>query len=257
MLGKIEGRRKRGRQRMRWLDGVTDAMDLSLGRLWETVRDRGLACCSPWGHKELDSTGQLTNNSCFTMSCCFLLCSKVNHLYVYTYPLSFFCFSPMSVNTEHWAELSLDSRFSLVTHFMKVSVCSLRTSNVHVLVPVPQFIQPPSPFGVHSFVPSISALPAGSSIPLLVILNTVSLLSSYSASPALLGVLNLQSEVQHERVGNLLTLVSWVLLVDWNAPPARARPTPSSTYCIPNSCPWNHDLIVSLFQEDPKILLRM
>ena len=39
MLGKIEGRRKRGLQRMRWLDGVTDATDLSLGRLWETVRD--------------------------------------------------------------------------------------------------------------------------------------------------------------------------------------------------------------------------
>ena len=59
--------------------------------------------------------------------------------------LSFFYFSPISVNTEHWAELSLYSRFSLVSHFMKVSVCSLRTSNVHVLVPVSQFIQPPFP----------------------------------------------------------------------------------------------------------------
>ena len=121
----------------------------------------------------------------------------------------------------------------------------------------PSSFSPLSPFSVHSFVPSISALPAGSSIPFLVILNTVSLLSSYSASSALLGVLNLQSEVQHERVENLLTSVSWVLLVNWDAPPARARPTPPSTYCIPNSYPWNHDLIVSLFQEDPKILLRM
>ena len=56
MLGKIEGRRRRGRQRMRWLTGITDSIDVSLGKLWELVTDGGnLACCSPWGHKESDT----------------------------------------------------------------------------------------------------------------------------------------------------------------------------------------------------------
>ena len=64
MLGKIEGRRKRGRQRMRWLDSITDSKDTSLSKLWEIMKEHGsLACCSPWGHKELDVTERLNNNN--------------------------------------------------------------------------------------------------------------------------------------------------------------------------------------------------
>ena len=65
MLGKIEGSRRRGHQRMRWLDSITNAMDMgNLGKLWEIVRDR-----EAWGaevhggHKELDMTERVNNKN--------------------------------------------------------------------------------------------------------------------------------------------------------------------------------------------------
>ena len=57
ILGKIEGRRRRGRQRIRWLDGITESMDRNLSRLQELVLDKSM------GHKELVTTLQLNNNS--------------------------------------------------------------------------------------------------------------------------------------------------------------------------------------------------
>ena len=56
MLGKIEGRRRRGRQRIRWLDGITNLTEMSLSKLWVCDGQGSLACCSPWGCKELDMT---------------------------------------------------------------------------------------------------------------------------------------------------------------------------------------------------------
>ena len=64
MLAKTEGRRRREQQRMRWLDGNTNSMHVSLSKLRHMVKARqgSLACCSPWAHKELDTTEGLNNN---------------------------------------------------------------------------------------------------------------------------------------------------------------------------------------------------
>ena len=60
MLGKIEGRRRRGRQRMRWLDGITNLMDMSFGKLQELFDGQGgLVCCGSWDRKESDTTERL------------------------------------------------------------------------------------------------------------------------------------------------------------------------------------------------------
>ena len=59
MLGGIGSRRRRGRQKVGWLDDITDSMDVSLSEFRELVMQGGLACCDSWGRKELDMTERL------------------------------------------------------------------------------------------------------------------------------------------------------------------------------------------------------
>ena len=59
MLAKIEGRRRRGQHRMRWLDGISNSMDMSLSKFQELVMDREVGVHSPWGRKDLDTTERL------------------------------------------------------------------------------------------------------------------------------------------------------------------------------------------------------
>ena len=74
MLGKIEDRSRRGQQRMRWLDGITDSMDMSLG---DGERQGSVVCYIPWGHKESGTTEKLknNNNSCIKFSLLLILLS--------------------------------------------------------------------------------------------------------------------------------------------------------------------------------------
>ena len=62
ILGKIEGKRRRGQQRMRWFDGIIDSLDTSLSKLGDREGQGSLVYCSPWCYKESDMTKRLKNN---------------------------------------------------------------------------------------------------------------------------------------------------------------------------------------------------
>ena len=126
MLGKIEGRRRRGWQRMGWLDGITDSMDMSLSKLREIVRQGSLACCSPWICTEVAVTEQLKSSN------------RQEHWNGLP------CLPPGNFLTQgsthnHCLSLRL-SYFKLLTHNNSITVTEMKMKLGNIQIPCQQFL---------------------------------------------------------------------------------------------------------------------
>ena len=96
ILGKIEGKRRRGWQRMSWLDDITSSTHLGLSQLWEMVKDRGACCAAFQGCKELDMFERLNSNNCKEESSLLPLC-VYSIIYSYQHRVLFIIFHEVSI----------------------------------------------------------------------------------------------------------------------------------------------------------------
>ena len=117
MLVKFGGLRRKGRQRMRWLGGITNSMDMSLSSFQELVVDRGLVWCIPWGCKELDTTEKLKVSQVKSLSCVRLLATPWIAAHQAPLPMGF-------SRQEYWSGVPLPSLWTTELNWLYTLLAS-------------------------------------------------------------------------------------------------------------------------------------